>query len=138
VTTDIAAMMKNPGHEARVRTSRRQLADWVKAERPGVPVFALPGAPPAHRRRCLSCGARIKRSRWRCDACLAAVHEALEAAPPPPGDALPGDLSAGDRPVGGCGHARPCPWHGGAGSLHLTIGPRRMFDPRKRDERSPR
>ncbi len=68
----------SPGHEDRVRAFRRQLTDWAKAERPGLPVFALPGAFPAHRRRCLSCGARIKRSGWRCDECIAAVHKALE------------------------------------------------------------
>jgi hypothetical protein len=67
----------SPDPEDRVRAFRQQLDDWVKAERPGVPVLALPGAPPGHRRRCLSCGGRIKRSRWRCDACLAAIATVL-------------------------------------------------------------
>jgi hypothetical protein len=67
----------SPDPEDRVRVFRRQLADWVKAERPGVPVFALPGALPPHRRRCLSCGARIKRGRWRCDGCIVAIDAVL-------------------------------------------------------------
>jgi hypothetical protein len=74
-------MMKNttisPDPEARVRAFRHQLADWITAERPGVPVFALPGAPPARGRRCLSCAARITRGQWRCDACLAAIATVL-------------------------------------------------------------
>jgi hypothetical protein len=66
----------SPDLVARGRAFRRQRADWVRAERPGLPVFALPGPLPA-RSRCLSCGARITRSRWRCDECLAAVHEII-------------------------------------------------------------
>jgi len=79
--------------EARVRAFRRQLADWVKAERPGVPLLALPGAPPAHRRRCVSCGARVRKGGWRCELCLAAIATVLS-----PVETLVSRLAIAPRP----------------------------------------
>jgi hypothetical protein len=56
---------------------RRQVAEWVPAARPGVPVLALDGVA-SRAGWCISCGVRLTPGQaWRCAVCLAAVHIAL-------------------------------------------------------------
>jgi hypothetical protein len=61
----------------RARAFHWLLDRWTSDGRPGAPHLVLPDAPVVRRGRCVSCGARIRKSRWRCEVCIAAVHEAL-------------------------------------------------------------
>jgi hypothetical protein len=63
---------------ARAAAFRRQLEGWAMAGRFGVPVLALPDAPPAALDRCISCGVVATPAHWRCAVCLEALELALE------------------------------------------------------------
>jgi hypothetical protein len=61
--------------ERRVRAFEVQLAEWSAAERPGVPVLALPDTNPEPG-TCVSCGGP-RGKELRCVPCLSAVNVVL-------------------------------------------------------------
>jgi len=57
---------------------RDQAERWATSGRLGVPLLALPDAPPTRLGACISCGAPIAgSSTWRCGLCREAVELAL-------------------------------------------------------------
>ncbi len=91
----VGARNEHPGGRAgaeepelarRVVAFRRQVEEWVREGRLGVPLLTLPDAPAPRLRQCVSCGAGTSDECWRCSLCLRAVEIVLglphsEAAP---------------------------------------------------------
>jgi hypothetical protein len=66
----------DPEVARRVDAFRAQLAAWTAEDRLGVPLLALPDAPPIRAGACVGCGG-VPVGTWRCAPCLRAVERVL-------------------------------------------------------------
>ena len=69
--------VEDPALNHRVTAFQAQVERWATAERVGVPLLVLPGAPEPRIGACLSCGTAIERDGLRCRLCRHAVAVVL-------------------------------------------------------------